>query len=194
MPIRTPRFPVDVHLVAGQCGIRILKPALHGAMAGRGRVCFCPITLKRIGQTHGADHLRLVLRLIVESTGNAAELQTDTITAVSAVVLSGLVEIRADLFDDIDLGRVRAWAQFVKPGCSTQQAMATALLWLLASPERVMPKLSEEEEAAEQKRVEIARKGRENAKRRRIKAAGYQDLKRSSSSRAAGDTRTVTPL
>lgn len=121
-------------------------------------MCFCPITLKRIGQAHGADHLRLVLRLIVESKGNAAELQTDTITAVSAVVLSGLVEIRAELFDDIDLGQVRAWAQFVKPGCSTQQAMATALLWRLASPEKIMPKkLSAEEAAAEEKRAEISR-------------------------------------
>ncbi|MES0076946.1 hypothetical protein, partial [Mesorhizobium sp. M0058] len=145
---RSPKHPVDVHQVAEQCGIKILKPALHGAMGGRPKVCFCPITLKRIGQARGADHLRLVLRLIVESTGNAAELQGDTITAVSAVVLSNLVEIRAELFDDIDLGEIRAWAQFVKPGCSTQQAMATALLWLLASPERVMPKLSIEEEAA----------------------------------------------
>ncbi|MER9396718.1 hypothetical protein NKI46_01075 [Mesorhizobium sp. M0615] len=162
------KHAVDVHRVAEQCGIKILKPALHGANAGRARVCFCPKTLKRIGQAHGPDHLRLVLRLIVESEGNAGELQGDTITAVSAVVLSGLVEIHADLFDDIDLGQVRTWAQFVKPGCSTQQTMATALLWLLASPERVMPKLSAEEEAAELKRVEIARKGRENAKRRRL--------------------------
>ncbi|SIT52642.1 hypothetical protein BQ8794_10012 [Mesorhizobium prunaredense] len=142
-------------------------------MGGRPRVCFCPKTLKRIGQAHGADHLRLVLRLIVESNGNAAELQMDTITAVSAVVLSSLVEIHAGMFDAIDLGQVRAWAQFVKPGCTTQQAMATALLWLLASPDRIIPKLSAEEAAAEQKRAEIARKGRENARRRRlIKAAG----------------------
>ncbi|TGQ79338.1 hypothetical protein EN850_20840 [Mesorhizobium sp. M8A.F.Ca.ET.207.01.1.1] len=169
---RLGQFPCDVHKIAEQCGIKVLKPSLHGANAGRARVCFCPITLKRIGQAHGADHLRLVLRLIVESRGNAGELQGDVITAVSAVVLSGLVEIRADLFDDIDLGQVRTWAQFVKPGCSTQQAMATALLWLLASPDRIIPKLSAEEVAAEEKRAEIARKGRENAKRRRIKAAG----------------------
>ncbi|RWC17054.1 MAG: hypothetical protein EOS51_18160 [Mesorhizobium sp.] len=162
------KHPCDVHLVAGQCGIRILKPELHGANAGRGKVCFCPKTLKRIGQAYGADHLRLVLRLIVESKGNAAELQMDTITAVSAVVLSGLVGIHAGLFDDIDLGQVRTWAQFVKPGCTTAEAMATALLWLLASPERVVPKLSAEEAAAEQKRAEIARKGRENARRRRM--------------------------
>jgi hypothetical protein len=164
--------PCDVHQVAEQCGIRILKPALHGANIGRPRVCFCPITLKRIGQAHGADHLRLVLRLIVESTGNATELQGDTITAVSAVVLSGVVPIDAGMFDAIDLGEVRAWSSFVKPGCSTQHAMATALLWLLASPRRIMPKLSAEDAAAEAKRAAIARKGRENAKRRRIKAAG----------------------
>ncbi|RWE07670.1 MAG: hypothetical protein EOS23_26475 [Mesorhizobium sp.] len=137
-------------------------------MGGKPRVCFCPKTLKRIGQAHGADHLRLVLRLIVESSGNAAELQGDVITAVSAVVLSGVVEIHAGLFDDIDLGQVRTWAQFVKAGCTTQQALATALLWLLASPDRIIPKLSQEQAAADEKQREIARKGRENARRRRM--------------------------
>ncbi|RUX95819.1 MULTISPECIES: hypothetical protein [unclassified Mesorhizobium] len=168
---RTAPFPCDVHKIAEQCGIKILKPALHGAMAGRGKVCFCPITLKRIGQAHGADHLRLVLRLIVESNGNAGALQMETIAAVSALVRSGVVEIRADLFDDVDLEQLRAWSQIVKPMfCSTAEAMATALLWRFASPDQIMPKLSAEEAAAEAKRVEIARKGRENAKRRRIKA------------------------
>lgn len=169
MLARTGRHPCDIHKISEQCGIRLLKPELHGAMGGKPRVCFCPKTLKRIGQAHGADHLRLVLRLIVESEGNAAALQMDTITAVSAVVLSGLVEICADMFDDIDLGQLRAWAQVVKPGCTTQQTMATTLLWQLASPDRLVPKLSAEEIAAEQKRAEIARKGRENAKRRRFR-------------------------
>lgn len=146
------------------------------ASIGKSRVCFCPRTLKRIGQAHGEDHLRLVLRLIVESDGNACELQMDTISAVSAVILSGQVEIRADLFDAIELGRVRAWAQMVKPGCSLAAALETALLWLLASPERIMPKPTVEEIAAEQKRREIARKGRANAKRRRLR--GYAGVDR----------------
>lgn len=34
-----------------------------------------------------------------------------------------------------------------------------ALLWLLANPDRIIPKMSAGEEAADQKRVEIARKG-----------------------------------
>ena len=55
------KHPVDVFRVAEQCGIRILKPALHGANR-----------------------------------------------AVSAVVLSNLVDIRAELFDDVDLGAMRA--------------------------------------------------------------------------------------
>lgn len=165
---RTAPLPCDVHLVAGQCGIRILKPSQHGGQGGR-RACFCPKTLKRIGQAHGADHLRLVLRLIVESKGNAGALQMETIAAVSALVRSGLVEIRADPFDDVDLGQMRAWAQVVKPMfCSTAEAMATALLWRFASPEKIMPRLSDEEAAAEEKRAEIARKGRQNARKRRL--------------------------
>ncbi len=178
-PARASPFPCDVFKVAGQCGVKILKPALHGAMAGRGKVCFCPKTLKKIGQRHGEDHLRLVLRLIADSTGpgNAAALQMETISAVSHVVQSGLVEVHAGLLDNIDLGRLRTWCQFLKPKlCSTTEAMATALLWQLASPEKIIPEPSAEETAAEEKRREIARKGRENAKRRRIKAAGVQAL------------------
>jgi hypothetical protein len=116
--------------------------------------------------------LRLVLRLIVQSDGNAAELQMDTISAVSAVAPSGLVDITADPFDAINLGEVRTWAQFVKPGCSTTEAMATALLWLLASPDRIILRQSTEEAGAEAERREIARKGRENARKRRLAYAG----------------------
>ncbi|MFB9984339.1 hypothetical protein ACFSQQ_16425 [Mesorhizobium kowhaii] len=96
--------------------------------------------------------MRLVLRLICESEGNAAELQGDVITPVSSVVLSGLVEIRADLFDAIDLGQIRTWAQFVKPGCSTQQAMASALLLIFAGPDIVLPAPAEPDRAEERRR------------------------------------------
>jgi|GEM_PF-4734462 len=166
-------FPVDVHQVAGECGIRILKPEQHGvASAAKGRrACFCPRTLKRIGRAHGADHLRLCLRLIVESDGNAGELQMETIIAVSNVVLSNLVEIRADLFDDVDLGELRAWAQTVKPrNCSTVAAITSALLLIFAGPDIVVPAPAEPD-PAEERRREIMRKSRANAKRRRLRAA-----------------------
>lgn len=171
-PVRN-AHPCDVHKVAGQCGIKILKPDVK-LFGDKEKVCFCPRTLKKIGQQHGDDHLRLVLRLIVESEGNTRELNMITILAVSNVVLSGLVEIRADLFDEVDLGQIRAWSRAVrpKPG-STIEVMTTALLYRFASPEIIMPKplaeQSAEEIAAEQKWREIARKGRENAKRRLLR-------------------------
>ncbi|TIW11984.1 MAG: hypothetical protein E5V66_11075 [Mesorhizobium sp.] len=131
--------PCDVHRVAEQCGIRILKPDQHYAAASHGRVCFCPKTLKRIGRAHGEDHLRLVLRLIVESAGNAQALQGEVIAAVSNVVLSNLVEIRADLLDNVDLEQLRVWAHAVRPKfCSSSHAMTVALLWRFASPEKIL--------------------------------------------------------
>ncbi|RUW19194.1 hypothetical protein [Mesorhizobium sp. M4B.F.Ca.ET.013.02.1.1] len=136
---RGPPFPCDVFKVAGQCGIRILNPDQHYAMESRGRVCFAPRTLKRIGRAHGEDHLRLVLRLIVESEGNAQALQGEVIAAVSNVVLSGLVEIRADLLDNLDLEQLRVWAHAVRPKfCSSSHAMTVALLWRFASPEKIL--------------------------------------------------------
>ncbi|ESW93805.1 hypothetical protein X770_00825 [Mesorhizobium sp. LSJC269B00] len=49
--------------------------------------------------------------------------------------------------------------------------MTVTLLWRFASPDIILPAPSAEEIAAGEKRAEVARQG-ENAKRRRIKAAG----------------------
>lgn len=108
-------------------------------------------------------HLAVQLRRAALDVGMADAL---------VVVLSGLVEITADLFDGVDLGQVRAWSQLVRPGCSTNEAMVIALLWLLATPGMIMPKLTPEEEAAEAERREIVRKGRENVRKRRLSYAG----------------------
>ncbi|TGS70391.1 hypothetical protein EN844_06525 [Mesorhizobium sp. M3A.F.Ca.ET.201.01.1.1] len=162
-----------MHKIAEQCGVKILKPDLHRKSEGKTKVCFCPKTLKMIGRAHGADHLRLVLRLIVESDGNAGELQMETITAVSNVVLSNLVEIRADLFDDVNLGELRAWAAAVKPRlCTTVAALTSALLLIFAGPDLVLPAPAEPD-PAEERRREILRKSRANAKRRRLRRDAF---------------------
>ncbi|MGX5803483.1 hypothetical protein ACWGS9_19860 [Bradyrhizobium sp. Arg314] len=148
--------------------MKILKPDMKRP-GEQPKICFAPKTLKYIGRAHGEDHLRLVLRLIVESDGNAGELQMETITAVSNVVLSNLVSIRADLFDDIDLGEIRAWSAAVKPRhCSTVAAMTSALLLIFAGPDIVLPAPAEPD-PAELRRREIMRKSRANAKRRRLR-------------------------
>ena len=161
-------YPCDVHRVAEQCGIKILKPDAK-RVGDVDRQCFAPKTLKRLGRAHGEEHLRLILRLIVESDGNAGALQMETIAAVSNLVLSGLVEIRADLLDDVDLEQLRAWAQMTRPKfCSTAEAMTVALLLIFAGPDLVLPAPAEPDPAEERRRAIMA-KGRANAKRRRLK-------------------------
>lgn len=155
----------DLFRVADQVGIRLLRPDQR--RGDRPRECFCKSTLRQLGREHGEQHLRLVLRLVVESAGNAAALQADVIRAVSSVVLSELVEIRADMLDEIDLLQLRAWAARVRPGCSTGETIAAALLWRLAPPERLFPSPDPAEIEEERRRL-VARKGRQNATKRRL--------------------------
>ncbi|TPN57326.1 MULTISPECIES: hypothetical protein [unclassified Mesorhizobium] len=77
----------------------------------------------------------MVLKLI-NSTGNGHDLHAATLQAVSAVLLTGEVELNANLFlamDEIDLGRLRAATKAPLPG-STADVMAGALLALLTGP------------------------------------------------------------
>jgi ABC-type tungstate transport system permease subunit len=101
---------------------------------------------ERSALAHGEAHLAIVLRLIVETKGNAAELHAATIKAVSAVVDSGLVDVDGALFeamDGIDLRKLRLWSQAARVAragggrASVVDTMAAALLWQLASPEKL---------------------------------------------------------
>lgn len=164
--------PCNIFRVAGQCGIRILKPVRSSSATRTSRACFCASTLRRIGRRHGEAHLALVLRLIVESAGNATELYGDTITAVSNVLLSGLVEPGSRLyeaFDGIDLGELRAWSAITKGDGTFAQTMTVALLWRLASPDKVLPKATAEEIARAERNAAL--KAVRQRKRRLIPAA-----------------------
>jgi hypothetical protein len=68
--------------------------------------------------------MALCLRLIVE-TGNGGELHAGTISAISIVLQSGMVEIGARLFDrldGIDLGRLRRACRGRNKNCSHRHA------------------------------------------------------------------------
>lgn len=144
---RMPRpASVNLHRVARQVGIVLRESADHSPTSVRPRHCFCKPTLRAIGLAHGEAHLAIVLRLIVETKGNAAELHAATIKAVSAVVDSGLVDVDGALFeamDGIDLRKLRLWSQAARVAragggrASVVDTMAAALLWQLASPEKL---------------------------------------------------------
>jgi hypothetical protein len=69
-------------------------------------------TIARLIRSHGQGHAVIVLRSIVESTGNESELRAETIIAVSNIILAhprwpalGLAFIEA--FDGVDLRLIR---------------------------------------------------------------------------------------
>jgi hypothetical protein len=107
----------DIFKVAEQCGVKLCDPARHGWSARRPRECYAKKTLKKIGQRHGEAHLALTLRLIVETRGNAAELYSETVQAVSAVVVNPAIEAYGgrlfDEFDCISLADIRDQAKML---------------------------------------------------------------------------------
>lgn len=130
----------DIFRVADRCNIRLFDRRLHSPRGRKARECYCKPTLRRIGRRYGEIHLIQTIRLIVE-TGNATELYAETISAVSAVVASGLVQVDGalfDAFDKINLGELRLWASVVKPGCSTGETMAAVLLHRFAGPDTLV--------------------------------------------------------
>jgi hypothetical protein len=124
---------VNLYRVARDVGIVLRDASDHSPTSIRPRHCFCKPTLRQIGQTHGEEHLRLVLRLIVESAGNAAELHASTIKAVSALLDAEAVTVDGalfDAFDRIDLRTLRLWAQSARGigKATVADLMAGALL------------------------------------------------------------------
>lgn len=125
------RHRCDIFRVAEQCGIRLLKPADHRPLHRRPRECFAKKTLKKIGQRHGEAHLALALRLIVETRGNADQLYSETIQAISALLANPAIEARGgalfDQFDAIDLADVRRQAKSLAVGMPLSHVMRVLL-------------------------------------------------------------------
>lgn len=121
----------DIWRVAEQCGVRLADPDSHGWRQRRPRECFAKKTLKKIGQRHGEAHLALTLRLIVETYGNATELYSETIQAVSALVANPSIEARGgalfEQFDRISLAEIRHQAKQLGVGLPLSHVMRVLL-------------------------------------------------------------------
>ncbi|MCY6381044.1 hypothetical protein [Hoeflea prorocentri] len=124
----------DIHKVARRCGVKLYDGARMYKKARGPKECFCPGTLRRIGRSLGESHLELVLRLIIETEGNEAELYGETLTAVSSVLENhpDIVDHGSALFealDAIDLDGLRRTARNVRCGLPVAHIMRV-LLWL----------------------------------------------------------------
>jgi hypothetical protein len=122
----------DIWRVAEQCGVRLVDPDAHAwRRERRPRECFAKKTLKKIGQRHGEPHLALTLRLIVETYGNATELYSETIQAVSALLADPAIEARGgalfDQFDRISLAELRRNAKSLSVGLPLTHVMRVLL-------------------------------------------------------------------
>jgi len=108
----------NVLKVTRPLGVKVLDASLHSPTSIRPKHCFCMPTLQKVVR-HGEEHLTMVLRLIVETRGNATELWAATITAISELLLAmpWLVERGLDLFDQfdrIDLAALRRRAKAIR--------------------------------------------------------------------------------
>jgi hypothetical protein len=108
----------NVLKVTRALGVKVLDASLHSPTSVRPKRCFCMPTLQKVVR-HGEAHLTMVLRLIVETKGNATELWAATITAISELLLAmpWLAERGLDLFDAfdrIDMAALRRRAKAIK--------------------------------------------------------------------------------
>lgn len=129
-----------IDVLAMKVGVRIVPYRRRR----QGRETHARRTLTALSQQHGEGHVLFVLRAIVESKPNREELWSETISAVSDVVLfrrdladRGLAFLEA--FDRIPLGPLRAQAQATCVGiATTRQALGVLLVRrldeLLAAP------------------------------------------------------------
>lgn len=108
----------NVYNVTRPLGIKVLDASLHSPTSVRPKHCYCMPTLQKVVR-HGEAHLTMVLRLIVETKGNATELWAATITAISELLLAmpWLAQRGLDLFDEfdrIDLAALRRRAKAIR--------------------------------------------------------------------------------
>ncbi len=106
-----PRTVGDIHKVIRPLGIKLVDAVDYRANMDRRKVCTCPRTLRKVINHHGEGHLSLVLKLIVQSEGNDAELYRDTILSLSGL-LADFPQIEAmptlfDWMDELDLNAAR---------------------------------------------------------------------------------------
>jgi hypothetical protein len=123
-PGRPKAAPVALATLLGGFGVRILPTKERPGPLETDAAA----TLQRILDKHGADHLCIVLRCIVETTGNETELR-----AISECVLTrpdwverGLSFLEA--FDAIDLKALRKRAKGILPDHGAR-AVLGVLLW-----------------------------------------------------------------
>ena len=131
------RHRCDIHRVARQCGVRLRDGSRCYRAIRRAGECYSPATLRRIGRRHGAAHLALVLRLIVETDDNATALYGETLHAVSELLnhRPDLIERGVALFDDfdgIDLNALRRQARAMACGLPVSHVMRILLIQKLS--------------------------------------------------------------
>jgi hypothetical protein len=108
----------NVYRVTRALNIKVLDAREHSPTMVRPMHCFCMPTLQKVC-INGEDHLTMVLKLIVQTKDNAAELWAATITAISGLLLAmpWLEQRGLDLFDQfdrIDLNTLRRRAKAIR--------------------------------------------------------------------------------
>ena len=128
-----PSNSCDIGKTARLCGVRLYNGARHYHSRRAPGECFSPATLRRIGKAHGEAHLALVLRLIVETEGNARELYAETLSAISSLLEHdpSLIERGTalyDAFDEIHLADLRRRARTMRCGLPVAHVMQVLLI------------------------------------------------------------------
>jgi hypothetical protein len=121
----------NIFKVARECGVRLYDGRQHSPTSRRPFDCFCKATVRDICRHHGEDHLRLVLQLLTGTSGNADELYSDTIRAVSHLLIRmPELERRSTLvsdFDRIDIGAMRQRVKTMRLGIEAWKHMASLI-------------------------------------------------------------------
>ncbi|MEH3109457.1 MAG: hypothetical protein PGN22_05055 [Agrobacterium cavarae] len=125
------RSTFNTHLIAKECGVKLLAPKEHAGKTNKPGECFCKATVKWIGNTYGPDHLRLVFQLLTGTKRNAASLYSDVMKAAARILhedqdITRRVTLVSD-FDALDLVELRIQAQAMKCGVPLTERMGVLL-------------------------------------------------------------------